>query len=237
MKKILILFFIIALPCVGQLSRPERKSLLDNDPNVVYLAEMSNYQIELSVIKEAPVFSDKEGKHRLGFLRSDQKVKVDALTDKAYKVRGKGTQDGIAGWVPPWAFSSKDPDFVIHLKSFYERQIQVNGLIASRDIALGMTIEEVGKSLGKPTKSSLRQTAEGQSGKWEFIEYEEQKNYAFVRDPYTGQTFRKLVSVTQIEKSKRVVEFINNVISAIEDKEDRGASAVRTIIPPIFCTW
>jgi hypothetical protein len=189
------------------------------------------------IIKEAPVFSDVDGKNKLGTIQANQKVKIEAITDKAYKVRGKGTRDGIAGWVGPWAFASKDPQFVENLKKFYTRQLEVNKIIAENDVAMGMTTDEVAKSLGQPTKSSLRQTPEGQSGKWEFIDYEEQKNYSLVRDPVTGNMFRQLVSVTQIEKGKRVVEFTNGLVSAIEDAESRQADNVRIIVPPLVFGW
>lgn len=235
--KLLSLALLVALPLSAQVKRGERKSLLDNDPRVVYLTDMPDKQIELMIVKDAPVYSDVDGKQKLGTIVANQKVKIEAITDKAYKVRGKGTNDGIAGWVGPWAFASKDPQFVENLKKFYTRQLEVNKLIAENEVAMGMTTDEVALSLGKPTKSSLRQTPEGQSGKWEFIEFDEQKNYANVRDPVTGNFYRQLVSVTQIEKNKRVVEFTNGAVSAIEDSESKGADQVRIIVPPIVFGW
>jgi hypothetical protein len=235
--KLLSLALCLILPLSAQTKRGERKSLLDNDPRVVYLTDMPDKQIELMIIKEAPVYSDVDGKQKLGTIQANQKVKIEAITDKAYKIRGKGTRDGIAGWVGPWAFASKDPQFVENLKKFYTRQLEVNKIIAENDVAMGMTTDEVAKSLGQPTKSSLRQTPEGQSGKWEFIDYEEQKNYSLVRDPVTGNMFRQLVSVTQIEKGKRVVEFTNGLVSAIEDAESRQADNVRIIVPPLVFGW
>lgn len=236
MKRLWIALFLI-LPLTAQVKRGERKSLLDNDPRVVYLTEMPDKQIELMIIKDAPVFSDVDGKNKLGTIVANQKVKIEAITDKAYKVRGRGTRDGIAGWVGPWAFASKDPQFVENLKKFYTRQLEVNKIIAENGVAMGMTTDEVALSLGQPTKSSLRQTPEGQSGKWEFIDYEEQKNYSLVRDPVTGNMFRQLVSVTQIEKSKRVVEFTNGLVSAIEDAESRQANNIRIVVPPLVFGW
>ena len=235
--KLLSLALFLILPLSAQVKRGERKSLLDNDPRVVYLTDLPDKQIELVIIKEAPVYSDVDGKQKLGTIQANQKVKIEAITDKAYKVRGKGTNDGIAGWVGPWAFASKDPQFVENLKKFYARQLEVNKIIAEKDVAMGMTTDEVTKSLGNPTKSTLRQTPDGQSGKWEFIEYEEQNNYTQVRDPVTGNVFRQLVSVTQIEKSKRVVEFTDGLVSAIEDAESRRRDHIRIIIPPMVFGW
>ncbi len=238
--KLEILTVIVAclvLPLQAQTKRPERKSLLDADPEVVYLDQALKKPLDLKVIKEAPVFSDKEGNVRLGTLKANQTVRVEAITEKNYRVRGQGIRDGIAGWVAPWAFSSTDPEFVANLKLLYDRQIQVQKLIAAKSVAVGMTLDEVALSLGKPTKTSLRKTATGQSGRWDFIEYEDIKNYATEIDRTSGQTYRRLVSVTRVEKGKTGVEFENDVVTAVEESEDRQGGNVRIIVPPLFFRW
>jgi hypothetical protein len=234
------IFVIIAaclvLPLEAQIKRVERKSLLDSDPMVVYLDQTLKQPIELKVIKEAPVFSDREGSQRLGTLKADQVVRVEALTAKIYRVRGQGTRHGISGWVAPWAFSSTDPDFVANLKLLYERQIQVQTLVANRQVAVGMTLDEVSLSRGKPTKTTLRKTATGQSGRWEFIEYEDVKNYTTEIDSQ-GNTFRRLASITRVEKGKTAVEFENDVVTAVEESEDHQGGNVKIIIPPLIFRW
>lgn len=234
---IAILIAAMVLPVQAQTKRPERKSLLNSDPDVVYLDESFQPAIELKVVKEAPVFSDKEGKLRLGTLKSGQTVRVEAITDKIYRVRGQGTRDGIAGWVAPWAFSSKDPEFVANLKQLYERQIQVQRLIAAKEIAVGMTLDEVSQSLGKPTKKNLRRTEKGHSGSWEFIDYDELKHYITRVDPVTGVVYRQFSHVTQVEKSKIVVEFEDDVVTAIEESEDKRGGNVRVIVAPLRFGW
>lgn len=233
--------FAIAVACLvcpleAQIKRPERKSLLDSDPTVVYLDQTITKPIELKVIKEAPVFSDKEGRNRLGTLKANQTVRVEAITEKIYRVRGQGTREGISGWVAPWAFSSTDPDFVANLKQLYERQIQVQNLIAANQVAVGMTLDEVSLSKGKPTKTSLRKTATGQSGSWEFIDYEDVKNYTTVIDG-NGNAYRQLASITRVEKGKTVVEFENDVVSAVVENEDNQGGNVKIIIPPLIFRW
>ncbi|MEN9990876.1 MAG: hypothetical protein RLZZ224_578 [Verrucomicrobiota bacterium] len=235
--KWLAVALILMIPVMAQTKRNERKSLLDNDPRVVYLTEMPDKQIELMIVKDAPVFSDPDGKQRLGVIVANQKVKIEAITDKAYKVRGKGTRHGIAGWVGPWAFEAKDPNFVVNLKHFYERQLAVNQLIAEKEVAMGMTTAEVEKSISAPTKSTVRQTPQGQSGTWEFIDYEDERQYANEVDPRTGQVFRRLIAITQVEKSKRVIEFTNGVVSAIEDAKNRRRDQVRIVVPPVVFGW
>ena len=234
----LVLSLLLGLPSYGQLKRAGRTSLLDSDPEVVYFEEGEGKPIMLGVIKEAPVFSDKEGKVRLGSLKADQSVRLEAMTERAYKVRGKGTSDGISGWVPPWAFSSKDPKFVDNLKLLYARQLQVQKLIDAHQVAVGLTIGEVTKSLGKPTKTTMRKTGGGQSGRWEFIDYEEVSNYATRRNPLTGEIYRELISVTQVEKGKTTVEFENGFVSAVEESEDRQHGGnTRLIVPQVVFGW
>jgi hypothetical protein len=227
----------LAYPLHAETKHAERKSLLDADPEVVYIEPTLKKPINLKVIKEAPVFSDKEGTHRLGTLKADQTVKLEAVTDKIYRVRGQGTHDGISGWVAPWAFSSTDPEFVFNLKQLYERQMQVQALIAAKNVAVGMTLAEVTLSRGNPTKTSVRKTASGQSGRWEFIEYEDVKNYVTEIDRSTGMTYRRLVSVTRVEKGKTVVEFENDAVTAIEESEDHQGGSAKIIVPPVVFHW
>ena len=222
---------------LGAEARPERKSLLNSDPEVIYLEDIVEKPIQLKVIKEAPVFSDKEGNRRLGFLKANQTVELEGMTAKVYRVRGEGTRNGIVGWVAPWAFSHPQEDFVAKLKQLYERQIAVNEIVAANGIAIGMTLDEVSQSRGKPTKTSVRLTAEGESGTWEYIDYEDVKNYITRIDPATGQAYRQLASITREEKGKSAVEFKNGLVTALEESENNGPGNVRIIVPPLVFHW
>ncbi len=238
MKAILPLLLSAAfvLPVEAEIKR-ERKSLLNSDPEVVYLEEIVDPPIKLKVIKQAPVYADKEGNRRLGYLQANQTVNLEGMTEKVYRVRGKGTRNGIAGWVAPWAFSHPQEDFVVKLKELYERQIAVTEIIEAEGIAIGMTLDEVAQSRGKPTKTSVRRTAEGESGTWEFIDYDEVKHYITRIDPVSGQAYRQLSHVTREEKGKSVIEFENGLVTALEETEDHGGGNVRIVVPPLVLRW
>ncbi len=236
----LVLVVGLAWPAAGQIRKAREGGLLEQDPDVVYLDRHFDESFELVVVKEAPVYSDKAGRHRLGTLKADQKVKLEALTERAYRVRGQGTRDGIAGWVPPWAFKAtwEDADFVAGLKQLYQRQQEVKKLIAAREVAVGMTLAEVAESLGQPTRTQVRRTGKGQSGSWEFIDYEEVKHYVAVPDPLTGVVYQRLSHVTQEERGKTRVEFADDVVTAVEQSESRrGGGNVRIIVPPVVFGW
>ena len=104
-------------------------------------------------------------------------------------------------------------------------------------MAVGMTLDEVALSRGKPTKTSVRKTEKGESGRWEYIDYEEVKNYATRVNPATGAVYRQLISVTQVEKGRTAVEFVDNVITAIEESENQQGGNVRIIVPPVVYGW
>jgi hypothetical protein len=236
-ESILILSLVFAL-LISTEAKSERKSLLNSEPGVIYLEEILEVPIKLKVIKEAPVYSDKEGKIRLGFLKANQTVELEGMTEKAYRVRGQGrSNNGIVGWVGPHAFSHPQEDFIAKLKQLYERQILVKKVIDDKGIAIGMTLDEVDKSRGKPTKTSVRRTAKGEAGSWEYIDYDEVKHYVTRIDPVSGQAFRQLSHVTREETGKTVVEFENGLVSALQEDVDNGPGNVRIIIPPLVFGW
>lgn len=231
------LLLSLLLPVSAQVKKAERKSLIDRDPDVVHLAEHVKEPIELKVIKEAPVFSDKNGKTRIGAIKAEQIVLLEAMTEKAYKVRGQGVKQGISGWVGPHAFASKDPDFVENLKKLHKRQLEVQALIEAKELAIGMTPEEVSKSRGNPVKTQVKQTGKGQTGRWEYVEYEQVTHYNYVRDPISGQVFRQAAYTTQVEKGKTVVEFQDGVVTSLEESEQHSASPVKIVVPPVVFVW
>jgi len=237
MRPLILLLAVCATLAAAQGVRKDRKSNLDSDPEVVYLDHWLDEPVELKVIKQAPVFSDRKGSHRLGFLKAGQNVRLEALTGKIYRVRGQGTRDGIAGWVAPWAFTADDPDFVTRLKEFYDRQIQVQALIAAKQAAVGMTLQEVEAALGQPVKTNLRKTEKGSSGVWEYIDYEEVKHYITRVDPQTGASYRQLSHIERVERGRTNVEFEDDIVSAVEHSEDRRGGTVKIIVPPLVIGW
>ncbi len=229
------LFFVMP----GTLTaRKAGDSLLDADPEVVYVREFTDRDIELLVVKPAPVLSTRTGGRKLGVLKVDTEVELIGFTDEVYKVRGTARHGGVSGWVSPKNLASKDKDFVANLKKVYERQKKVRELIANNEVAIGMSLDEVARSVGKPTKTKVRQTKTGDSGSWEFVDYEEQDHYRYVQDPQTGRVFRQFSHTTREERGKLMVEFEDGVVTAIEESENRsGTGQVKIVVPPIVFGW
>lgn len=215
----------------------ERKSLIDSEPDVVYTEEFTDKKIELLAVASGTVYATKKGGRKLGVLKLNSKAKLIGFTEKAYKIQGQATHAQISGWVSPKALASKDKDFVENLKMVYERQLEVRALIAEHEVAIGMSMDEVAAAMGKPTKTKTRRTAKGQSGSWEFIEFEEVDHFQTVRDPYSGNIFRQRTHTTQEELNKLVVEFESDVVTAIEETENNEGGVVKIVVPPLVLGW
>ena len=231
MKTALSLFLLLTLPSLALPDKPEK--------NVVYVEEFSPKKgITLKVEKPGLVYATNKGGRNRGSLKVGIDVELVSFTDKAYYVRGKRANGiGVSGWVTPAAFSSKDPKFVEKLKQVHTRQLLVRDLIEKKEIALGMTPEEVGQVHTRPTKTKVKRTAKGQSTVWEFIEYEKISHFNTVRDPVTGQIYRQLTHTTNEEKSKIVVEFDNGFVSSIEISENNGPGNPTIVAAPIIFAW
>lgn len=230
MKPFFSLFFVLAslLPALPD----------DPEKDVVYVEEFADESIALKVEKSGIVYATNKGGRNRGILKTGTSVELVSFTDRAYFVRGKRQDNvGVSGWVTPQAFSTKDPQFVEKLKKVHARQLLVRELIANKEVALGMTPDEVSQIYPRPTKTKIRRNAQGQTQVWEMIEYEEKNHYAMVRDPLTGAFFRQLTHTTNEEVSKVVVEFENGFVTAIEESENNGPRKPTIVAAPIVFAW
>lgn len=229
--------FYISILCLAAAILPTqadpKKSLLNADPDVIYLNEHVDRKIHLLSVKSTTAYATKKGQRRLGSYPANTKLELVAITDKAYRVKGQASHAGVTGWVNPQLLASKDKNFIANLKKFYERQIVVKELIANHDIAIGMTLEEVTKSMGKPTETEVKQTRKGESGKWDYVVQEEHKHYRTVIDPYTRNAYRQLSHITTEEKSRITIEFEDNTVTSVTRKLNNGPGKVRVIPSPI----
>jgi hypothetical protein len=230
MKTIACLLLFLVFPAMALPDKPEK--------GVVYVEEFAPKGIKLKVEKPGWVYSTKQGGRKRGSLKVGIEVELVSFTEKAYFVRGKRDNGiGVSGWVSPASFSSKDPKFVEKLKQVHARQLLVRALIEKKEVAIGMTPEEVSKIHTRPTKTKVKRTAKGQTTIWEFIKYETVSHFNTVRDPYTSQIFRQLTHTTNEEKSKVVIEFENGFASSIEISKNNGPGNPTTVGAPVIFAW
>lgn len=230
--KIFSCFLIILIQAAPLHAAPPGYKLA-KEKGVIYLQDILDEKdkVSLKVTKATPVFSTKDATNQLGTLVAGQQAQLEGFTPFAVRVRGKGGNGMMVGWANPRDFETPSPDFFDTLRKIAERREQVMKLIAAKQAAIGMTTGEVGESLGKPTKRASRQTADGRTEVWEYIDYEIISHYDTVRDPVTGANYRKFAYNEKIEKGKTTVEFKDDVVISLGEKEDLSRKRDLGIVP------
>lgn len=188
----------------------------------------------LEASKATSIYASKKGGQRIGVFPAETQVQLVAMTERAYKVRGKARHGMVAGWISPKNLISNDEDFVNNLKAFYERTWALKELIEAKEVAIGMTTQEVSQSLGEPTKREDKVTKEGRSGSWEYSRSEEQKHYIYRADRKTGQVYRQYSHSTVEVRERLTVEFEHNLVTAITRLKDDSKQDVRIVVPPVI---
>lgn len=233
----LALSSLLLLMTATHLIAATAKSRLNSDPNVLYFEQLKIKPITLTAKQATFGYATKKGGRKLGTYQAGTQLTLIAMTHNAYKVVGMARNGKVRGWIAPAHVEAKDPAFAVNIKKFYERQMKINELIANHDVAIGMTIDEVQRSLGEPTTKETRISEHGRSGKWEFIQAKEQKHYNYFRDPYNGMIYKRFSHTTVEEKSRLTVEFKDEVVSSIVAKENGQAPKIKIIAPPIYCPF
>ncbi len=208
-------------------------SSLSRETGAVYLDDLFDKPIRLEVLKPAPIFSDLSGRRSLGTLLAGQTVTLDAISKRAYRVRGRAKQGGVVGWVGPAFLKAPTDDFHASITKLYERQREVEELIAKREVALGMTVAETVASLGKPQEQESSSDADGIRESLAWIIYKRVPQTSLRRDVY-GRLFRTTIYV-KVETGRRTVHFEDGIAARIDEKErDPRAGRVRIVPSPII---
>lgn len=206
----------------------------------IYLRDVleETESVKVKVLRATPVYSTKDATGVLGTLFANQEADLEGISNFSLRVRGKGTNGHIVGWVNPRDLEAPDPELIPTLRKMAERREQVVKLIAAKQVGLGMTGPEVAESWGEPTKQESRVTAEGRIDVWEYIDYELIPRYDFYRDPSTGATYRRFSHNEKIEKGKNTVELKDGVVTAISEKKDNSRRRELVTVPaPLVWTW
>ncbi|MCB1095773.1 MAG: SH3 domain-containing protein [Verrucomicrobiae bacterium] len=197
---------------------PTEKSALSREPGAIYLEDILDKPVTLKVKADSspPVFSRLDAKLQLGRMVAGTEVTIDAVSEKAYRVRGKATHGGVVGWMSPKYLETKDPEFFEKMKKAHERYLVVEELIAAKEVGLGMTPAEVERSLGKPTASRTAVDKDGSHISLEFTTYEKVPQTETRRDGY-GRLYNTTIYV-KVPVGKLVVQFTEGAVTRIEEE-------------------
>lgn len=235
MKSLLLAAAVLMMPFVpvsGQLSK--NRSSLNLEPGTFSVEGMTPKPIVLKVRLEAPMYPTSKFQGALGSFAPGTLVTLIAMSDTAYRVRGRARHGDVAGWVRQTDVLSADPNLAANLKKLFERTKKVEELIQNRQVALGMTSAEVQASLGKPTRKNTKINAGGKEEKLEYSIFERVPQTTTGRDAF-GQLVQTVIYV-KVEVGTLSVSFMDDVVSEIEETKGNplGAGGVQIVPPPLF---
>lgn len=225
------------------------------EPGAIYLSDLGLKPMRLKLLEPAPCFFDVAQTRFGGTLRFPQTLQMEAIAaDGSLCIRGNAQQGGVAAWVNPQFVEPLPPDFVANLRKAEDRRIQVEALISKNEVAIGMTTEEVGRSLGKPQKRTNRADANGTQQVWEYVRYElvpqttyvPVNNQTIIQLPGTGtnqppQTivqggagYAPSTIYVKVPVGKLAVTFRDDIVTELDQSErSRRGGEVSVVIPPL----
>jgi hypothetical protein len=207
-------------------------SRLNQEEGAIYLEGMVVNEVKVRIEKPVPAYATLAGERWMGNVYENQNVVLLAVSDRAYRVRGRAKQGQIAGWVNKSAVSGLPADFEPKLKKYHERFVAVDKLIKNKQVALGMTLDEVVASIGPPDKRSSKITQGGRTDSLEFISYERVPQTTVVYDSF-GRAFPSTQYI-EVEAGRVIIELTNDAVSSIQESEgiEKGDAGGVLIVPP-----
>jgi len=228
------------------------------EPGAIYLSDFDQKPLKLRVLgPNVPCYFDIAMSRFAGTLRFPQIVQVEAVSDAGCRIRGNAQQGGVAAWVAFNQLEALPDGLLANFKKSEERRKLVDALIAKNEVAIGMTQDEVGRSLGKPQKTSKRADRNGIQQVWEYIKYElvPQTTYApgynqsVVTYPggggrpggtviQSGAGYSAATIYVKVPVGKLSVNFKDGIVEALDQSEGTLAGAGTSIVvPPLEVTW
>ncbi|MDB6069366.1 MAG: hypothetical protein JWL81_537 [Verrucomicrobiales bacterium] len=219
------------IPAQAQLFK--KPSALSREKGAFYIEDATDREVRVKTLTEAPVYSNLRGERRLGIIPAGRTVSIVAVSETALRVRGRAVHDNVVGWIARSAASPLDPKFMEQLRAATERRKAVDELIAKKQIAVGMTPEEVEAALGPPSERNSRVDAEGRRDTLEYVTYRTVSRQVIQYDQY-GQPYYAFVP-QKVETGRRSVDFVNGIVAGYTESERlRGRGNGRFVPPPII---
>ena len=214
---------------------PPRQSSLLAEPGTINLEGIKGASnIRLTVAQDGYIYYHAIMDRVLGTMRAGTPVTLIAMSETAYRVRGRAAHGETAGWMPIAALHSPDPQLAEKLKALYVRQQQITELIANKQVALGMTSEEVQQSLGKPTRKNTRIAILGRDERLEYAIFESVPQVVTGQDQY-GRLVQNVIYV-KVETGTLTINLKDGIVDTIEETKGTplGGRGIKIVPAPIF---
>jgi hypothetical protein len=251
MKGTLLLILLVGLAAASA-------SPIIRERGAIYLSDFGEKPMRLKLLRAAPCYFDIGLTRYAGTLRFPQTVQVEAFGDEACRIRGNAQQGGVAAWLPYAELEPLPENLLADLRAAEARRIEVERLISQNEIALGMTEEEVQRSVGRPQKRTKRAESSGVRQVWEYIRYElvpqttigTTVSRTVVTVPRgTNRPTKTFIGTTpgwaantiyvKVPVGTLAVTFEDGVVTSIDETEGtlEGGGRPGIVVPPINIVW
>lgn len=209
-------FALTVLP--GSSARAQSgKSRLATEPGAIEVEGVLPKPVRLTVAAESIIYYQGDMQRALGSMAPGTAVQLVAITDTAWKVRGRARHGDVAGWMHIGDLKSPDPRLPEKLKAYLERQKTVDELIQKHQLAIGMTVDEVKSSLGQPARKSARVNAAGREESYEYSVYKNVPQTVTGRDQF-GNLVQNIIYV-KMETGRLTVSFRAGSVAEIQETQ------------------
>jgi len=229
------------------------------EPGAIYLSDFHEKLPRFRLLAPAPCYFEADMRRSAGILRFPQAVQLDAISVQGMlRVRGNAKQGGVAAWIEPRFVTGLPENYLEIATRAEQRRREVEELIARNEVAIGMSLDEVTRSLGKPQKRSSRTGREGSTQTYEYIRYKliPQTVYSpsYVQsitgvrpDPRArletvvvrgGYGYDASTLYVKVPVGTMTVGFVNGLVETVEESEGTLSGANATIVvPPVNLVW
>ena len=201
-----------------------------DDHPVIELAALAEEGLtsRFVITKDLPLYVDRRAGRVLDVLAARQTLTVLAMDRFGLKVRGRGKNGLLTGWVgQKKAFPGSDKQLAT-MRAFYERQLRIEKLVAEKRPALGMNLAELRRILGKPTNHMVGADEEGRT---EFLTWII-KQAVDLNEVLSLGTDAEVLKM-EVEVGRVEVELAKGLAKAINLNVDKGATDIPTVVPPV----
>lgn len=240
---VVFVFLLLGVPSQAQLRRPGIITVKQEDRNTsrlipekgaVYLEGLVNQELKVQINQTGPAYSDVNGKRWIGNVMPNQVAVLLAVSDRAYRVKAQAQQGQIAGWISKGIVTGVPEGFEEKLVKYHERYEIVKKLIDNKQVALGMSTDEVIASIGPPDAKSSHLDANSRVDTFEFISYTRTPQDYMVYNQFGVPTIG--TRYVEVESGRVTINFTNNLVSSIS--ESAGLNFNQGVpfnnVPPFF---
>lgn len=190
--------------------------------DVLYLDDWKQPPLQLKVLRRAAITFSRDPRSVVAHLAQGQTVHVVGLGERLHYVSARIATGPARGWVEAGALEAPPEELLARLRQRRERMLAHRELIARREVALGMSRDEVRASLGRPDRKSRLRSADGEEEQWLYVTYRYLPHYRQYHDQ-KGQ-LRQLVTYRRVPAGHKVITFRDGELVAIaEEVQENGA--------------